>query len=168
MTAAALARPSYTDSHKSPAERGRTVIRPFVPSDLLGFVVQPEQRSEATGDAATLAIQLMSGCAAPVSAECDDGRVRLVGGIVGDSWAVALIALFAEDAGPWMLSIVRAVRAWLDDQAAHRIAMDVREDFEAGHRFARLLGFKAEGLMRAYGPNRENHMLYARIAGGAA
>jgi hypothetical protein len=142
----------------------RAIIRPFVPSDLLGFAVQGEQRGEAAGDAASIAVELMTGCRAPVSAECADGRVRLVGGIVGDAWAVALVALFAADAGPWMLGIVRAVRGWLDQQPAHRIAMDVRDDFAAGHRFARMLGFEAEGLMRAYGPNREDHMLYARIA----
>ncbi|ODU28989.1 hypothetical protein [Sphingopyxis sp. SCN 67-31] len=146
----------------------RAIIRPFMPSDLLGFAVQPAQRSETAADPGAVAVDLICACAAPVSAECADGRVRLVGGIVGDAWATVLVALFAEDAGPWMLPIVRAVRGWLAEQPAHRIAMDVREDFDAGHRFAKLLGFEAEGLMRAYGPNRENHMLYARIAAGGA
>lgn len=155
----------------------RVIIRPFVPSDMLGFVVQAEQLRELpTGaTAGDLAAALVAASAAPVAAECGDGMVRLVGGVVGAGHCVSLVALFAADAGPWMLAIVRAVRAWLDRQPARRIAMDVREDFAAAHRFARLLGFQAEGLMRAYGPNGENHMLYARIsaepgtlAGGAA
>lgn len=150
---------------------GNVIIRPFHPADLLGFDVQAAQRSES-GDPGDMAVQLLTACSTAISAACDDGRVRLVGGIVGQHWAVMLIALLSADSGPWMLGIVRALRGWLNEQAAHRMALDVRQDFEAGHRFARLLGFQAEGVMRAYGPNREDHMLYARVradgAGGEA
>lgn len=139
-------------------------IRPFVPADVLEFTVQPEQAIEAPSGADAIALALLSVTADPVAAECADGRVRLIGGISGTGFSVALIALFADDAGPWMLGIVRAVRAWLDECRAHRIAMEVRADFKAGRRFAELLGFEAEGLMRARGPNREDYMLFARIA----
>lgn len=143
----------------------RTVnIRPFLPADLLGFVVQPAQASEAPEAADDIALALLRMCAAPVAAECADGRVRLVGGISGAGHCTMLVALFAEDAGPWMLGIVRAVRAWLADERAPRIAMEVRADFKAGRKFAEMLGFEAEGLMRARGPNREDYMLFARIA----
>lgn len=143
----------------------RTVqIRAFQPADVLDFVVQPEQAIEAPSGADAIALALLDISAQPVSAECADGRVRLIGGISGEGFSVALIALFAEDAGPWMLGIVRAVRAWLNDCNAHRIAMEVRADFKAGCHFAELLGFEAEGLMRARGPNREDYMLFARIA----
>lgn len=144
-------------------------IRPFVPADLLGFAVQSAQAVEAPEAADDIALALLRMCPAPVAAECADGRVRLVGGISGaEDHNVALIALFADDAGPWMLGIVRAVRAWLDDEPAHRIAMEVRADFVAGRKFAEMLGFEAEGLLRARGPNREDYMLFARIADATA
>lgn len=140
-------------------------IRPFEPADVLDFAVQPAQACEAPSRADAIALALLAISERPVSAECADGRVRLIGGISGgEEHSVALIALFAEDAGPWMLGIVRAVRSWLTECSAHRIAMEVRADFEPGRKFAEMLGFEAEGVMRARGPNREDYMLFARIA----
>lgn len=148
--------------------RRAVTIRAFQPADMLGFAVQPEQRGEAPEAPDDIALALMRLCPAPVAAECGDGTVRLIGGIIGEGYSVGLIALFDAAAGPWMLGIVRAVRAWLNECEAHRIAMEVRADFRPGCRFAELLGFEAEGLMRARGPNREDYMLFARIAAESA
>lgn len=47
-----------------------------------------------------------------------------------------------------------------------RIEMTVREDFPAGHRWAKMLGFEVETpLLRAYGPFGENHVGYVRMNG---
>lgn len=67
------------------------------------------------------------------------------------------------NAGPHMLFITRAVRRVLDNTDG-RIEMTVREDFDAGHRWAKLLGFQVETeVLRAYGPEGESHVGYVRI-----
>jgi hypothetical protein len=47
-------------------------------------------------------------------------------------------------------------------EGIERIEMTVDADFEAGHRWARLLGFTVEGRMRRYFNGRD-HFLYARV-----
>lgn len=65
--------------------------------------------------------------------------------------------------GPHMGFITRAVRKALS-RVQGRIEMSVRKDFEAGHRWARMLGFRVETpLMEAYGPEGEDHVGYVRI-----
>lgn len=142
----------------------RAIIRAFDPADLIGFEVQAAQQAEAPGDAADIAEQLLNICANPLSIECGDGAVHVVFAIVGEGYSVALVALFGADAGRWMTAIIRAVRAWLPQQGAHRIAMTAAADFAAANRFARMIGCEFEGRMRAFGPNREDHMLYAWVA----
>lgn len=64
-----------------------------------------------------------------------------------------------------MTAITRAVRAFLDLAEVRRIDCAVKADFEAGHRWARLLGFEQEGVMRAYGPDGCDYARYARVRG---
>jgi RimJ/RimL family protein N-acetyltransferase len=45
----------------------------------------------------------------------------------------------------------------------HRIQAVVKTDFEKGHRFAKFFGFKDEGVMEQYGPNKESFNRYAKI-----
>lgn len=48
-------------------------------------------------------------------------------------------------------------------QLKGRIEMTVRTDFEAGHRWALMLGFTLEtAVMKAYGPFGEDHAMYTR------
>ena len=49
-------------------------------------------------------------------------------------------------------------------RGARRIETTVDAGFDAGHRWARALGFSPEGLMRSYSPEGRDHVLYARIA----
>ena len=48
-------------------------------------------------------------------------------------------------------------------QSYTRIEMTVDHEFEQGHRWAKLLGFEWEGLMRKYNPNGMDCDLYARV-----
>lgn len=45
----------------------------------------------------------------------------------------------------------------------NRIETSVDAGFDAGHRWARALGFRPEGLMRCYSPEGRDHVLYACI-----
>jgi hypothetical protein len=58
----------------------------------------------------------------------------------------------------------RAVRRFLSACYLQRIEMTVDCDFEPGHRWAKMLGFKMEAeRMRAYRPDGGDCALYARI-----
>ncbi len=74
-------------------------------------------------------------------------------------------AILSEEASPYMLQIVRKVRAYFDVMAFKRIEATVRADFEHGHRFARMLGLTQETPvpMRAHGPQGEDEILYALV-----
>lgn len=74
-------------------------------------------------------------------------------------------ALLGEDVGPWFVSVHRAVLKALARSPARRIEMAVDADFEAGARWAEMLGFKRETPepMQAYLPNGRPAYLYARV-----
>lgn len=60
---------------------------------------------------------------------------------------------------------------WLTQETAKRlqevpgrIEITVRRDFDAGHRWARMLGFEVETeVLKAYGPEGEDHTGYVRV-----
>lgn len=65
-----------------------------------------------------------------------------------------------------MLQIHRHILGFLDSLQPDpymRLEMTVVTDFKPGHRWARMLGFKAEGVMRLYDEYGNDHTLYARI-----
>jgi hypothetical protein len=67
--------------------------------------------------------------------------------------------------GPHMLKITRAVNLALS-KVKGRIELTVVEDFAAGHRWAKMLGFSVEnapGVLKHFGPSGENHVAYVRF-----
>lgn len=80
---------------------------------------------------------------------------------VAEVWTV-----ISERAKEHPMSFHRAVlgrlHAYEKKMKLVRMSMTVREDFEEGIRWAELLGFEREGLMKRFGPNGQNHFLYAR------
>jgi hypothetical protein len=95
-----------------------------------------------------------------------DGRPIACAGVVevwsGRAYAWALLA---EDAGPHMLAITRAIRCFLQRAPYRRIEMAVTVGFDAGRRWAEMLGFQLETptAMRNYLPNGKDAWLYARV-----
>lgn len=62
------------------------------------------------------------------------------------------------------VQIHREVKSFLDDCYVQRIEATVDCDFEQGHRWVQMLGFKLEAeRMRAYGPTGDDCALYARV-----
>jgi hypothetical protein len=94
----------------------------------------------------------------------DGDRIIICGGIVpngdhmGDAWA-----LLSKDAGRYMLWLHRATRRFLQMQRIRRIEATVPMGFVPGCRWAKLLGFRFEGKMKAYGPEGDTHLRYALI-----
>lgn len=91
------------------------------------------------------------------------GKIVICAGVVnlwegrGSAWA-----LLAGDAGKCMRQVHRAVEEFLDGCGINRVEAYVAPDFMPGHRWAKMLGFEHEGLMRAFQRGADMCM-YARI-----
>ncbi len=73
-------------------------------------------------------------------------------------------ALMANRTGKHMIVIHRAVKKFLETCPVTRIEAAVESDFEAGHRWAELLGFQLEALcLKKYFINGKDACLYARV-----
>jgi hypothetical protein len=95
----------------------------------------------------------------------DDGRVLGCAGVQalwpGRDLAWAYIS---RHAGPHMAGITRAVRRFLDLRGARRTEMAVDCGFAAGHRWAKLLGFRLEiERMEGYLPDGGAAAQYVRV-----
>lgn len=74
-------------------------------------------------------------------------------------------AYMTPQTGRCMLRLTRLVREVLDEIVG-RVEITVRADFDAGRRWAELLGFEVEnppGILRRYGPEGEDHISYVRV-----
>lgn len=100
---------------------------------------------------------------------CEEGIVGISGIIVlnettAEAWAL-MSQLFKRPRYSYFAT--KAIRQFCEDQfkntSIQRIQMNVQLDFEPGHRWARALGFQVEGIMRKYGLNGKDHVLYARV-----
>lgn len=93
-----------------------------------------------------------------------DGSPLACGGTI-QQWRgrhVAWMYLTAKT-GPHMGFITRAVKSALE-KVEGRVELTVRQDFDKGHRWAKLLGFQVETpVLEAYGPDGENHVGYVRM-----
>lgn len=86
--------------------------------------------------------------------------------MVGEHRAVAW-AILARDCAPRMRALHRAVSRFLETCGVRRVETVVLCDFEAGHRWARMLGFKMEAeRMEAYDAAGNAYALYARVQDG--
>jgi hypothetical protein len=66
--------------------------------------------------------------------------------------------------GPHMLWITQATLRNLE-RVSGRVELTVRSDFDAGHRWAKMLGFRVETpRMESYGPTGVDHVGYVRIS----
>ncbi len=91
------------------------------------------------------------------------GRPAACGGLF-QQWEGRAIAWAFLAADAPMLEATRAARLVLDACGLRRVECWVEVDFQAGHRWAHLLGFEREGLMRSFSPDGRDHVLYARVS----
>lgn len=103
-------------------------------------------------------------CGPGYSAVDEDGRVLCVAGVYSP-WEgrAAAHAILASDCGPRLLSIVRAIGAYLKTAPFERIEAYVETSRPECHHFARLLGFNREGTMARFQAGLD-YDLYARIS----
>lgn len=135
-----------------------TTVRPFTPADHAALRVQPAQAREAAAeiasDTAALSFSVRDGA----------GRVIACAGFshVHDGHAIVWAEL-ADELGSAMVGLTRAVRRHLATAPWRRLTAVVRADWDEAHRWALALGFRCEGVMRAYGEGGEDYAVYGRI-----
>jgi len=130
-------------------------IVPYRPHHLHRLALQPHQQhlgvalreqgwAEQVGDAGpcwTAVIRDQAGKAEPIACagfqECWPGRAI--------AWAI-----LGEEARRYMASLTYAVRRALLDYPAERIEAQALLDFAPAKRWARILGFKKEAVLRKY------------------
>jgi hypothetical protein len=88
------------------------------------------------------------------------GGVRDMWDGVGEAWL-----LLGADSVQFRVPICMAVREKLDEALTkyHRIQAHARMDFSLAHIFLRKLGFREEGYMRAYYPDKMGALLYSIV-----
>lgn len=72
-------------------------------------------------------------------------------------------AILSRLAGRHMLGLTREIGGFLRHHPIRRVETGVSCDFPAAERWAEMLGFEREGMMRAYTPEGADCYLYARI-----
>lgn len=77
-----------------------------------------------------------------------------------------ICSFISKNAGRVMLKMIRQFRKIIKDGmekiGLERLELQVLADFEHGERFAKMLGFECEGVMRKYYKGRD-YKLFARI-----
>jgi hypothetical protein len=94
-----------------------------------------------------------------------DGRIIVCSGIVRhwQTRAEAWLLMGCPVSRTEMLWIHRRVSDFLENAGIVRIETTVKQNFDAGHRWAKMLGFKAEGRMSRFGPDGTDYQMYARV-----
>lgn len=72
-------------------------------------------------------------------------------------------SILSEGCGAYFRRLHGMVRTVLERTPYRRIEATVDAGFTAGHRWMRLLGFEAEGTLRAYNPDGTDAVMYARV-----
>lgn len=140
-------------------------IEQLQPGTLAAIKVQPGQ----AGELAAIADLRLHGhylCQkGPALQVLRDGVPVAAGGLVeirphhATAWAYV-----GADAGPAMVALTRAVRRVIGARAYERVDTTVRASFDAGYRWATLLGFDDIALLRKWGADRSDHILFERIS----
>ena len=94
-----------------------------------------------------------------------DGKKPVMCAGVAEMWTnrYAAWAWLSKDAGPKMIGLTRIVDDYLNTRPYRRIEAYVDARFVAGHRWAKILRFEYEGLMRSFGTQGQDMAMYSRI-----
>mgnify|MGYP003149623582 CR=1 FL=1 len=83
---------------------------------------------------------------------------------LGEAWVLP-----SEQVARYKKSFVRLIREGIDRMTAEfefrRVQATARADAQTAQRFLEFLGFEREGLLRAYGPDGADHVLFAKLTG---
>lgn len=98
----------------------------------------------------------------------DNGHLVVSGGIfpvwdgMGEAWLIP-----SDEIPKYKIRMIRILRDHIssitEEDGLRRLQATVRDDFEVAKRFIEFMGFKREGLMKNYGPDGTDHIMYARV-----
>jgi hypothetical protein len=102
--------------------------------------------------------------AGPAYTVLQNGNPIMCAGLA-EMWSgrFAAWAWLSEDAGRSMIQLTRIVDDYLNTRPYRRIEAYVDNQFSAGHRWAKILRFEYEGLMRGFGTQGQDMAMYSRI-----
>lgn len=135
------------------------------PAHIRFIEVQPVQTGELSSIIAPEAAEALSACHG-LSAWQSGVCLAAAGFIPQWPGRATCWALMSRHAGRGMVSIVRRIAAEVDTYNRHcaRLELQVRHDFEQGHRLAGMLGFEVETLLAPkFFPDGAGATLYARV-----
>lgn len=96
----------------------------------------------------------------------DDKLLGIVGGIYYFPGVAEVFALLSKDikgSRGFHKAVKTLVDGAFEEFKVHRLQMVVRADFTMGKKWASSLGFEPEGLMKKYGPNGDDYVLFGRV-----
>lgn len=140
------------------------IIVPFTPLHAMQIVPQEGQMEVPEDAALRMAEAMRMASAGPAWAVMVGADVICIAGVI-EQWngRAACWAVLADEAGPHMLPLTRAVRKYLDGLGYRRLEMYVDCTFGAACRWARMLGFEVEGKMSAFLPSGRDAFMFRRI-----
>lgn len=99
--------------------------------------------------------------------EDQDGNLcGVLGGYLYWRGVASIGALFTPHLTKYRVAAIRTVDKLIVETFKgldlHRMEMAVKADYKTGHRWAKALGFEPEGLMKMYGPDMTDHVMYGR------
>ena len=139
-------------------------IEPFKASHISMFRPQDAQAHEPAPDAAYTAIEAAG---LSFTGFRDDTILACCGYI--DMWpgrALCWTRIAFAATRHDMLWIHRQVAKFIEANPRRRLEMTVDAGFYAGFRWAELLGFDKEALLRAYDPSGRDHVGYCKVNHG--
>ena len=144
-------------------------IEPLTQQHLLSIELQDEQVNMLPAiESGAFYDNVVQGSSLPSFAALQDGVVMGCYGatLLWDNRAMAWV-LLSKHVGKHMRQAVRMANQYLEALPVARLEAYIRADFNAGHQWARLLGFDPEGLMRCFFSDGQDAYMYARVKDGA-
>lgn len=95
----------------------------------------------------------------------DGEKVIFCGGVwtmwkgVGEAWCI-----MGDEVARYPLAVVKTLKAKISGLCYRRIQATVRASDKQARDLIALCGFKAEGLLEAYGPEGSDYVMYGRVA----
>jgi hypothetical protein len=134
---------------------------PFEPGHLDLLDVQEAQRGTFPANDPAYGLSLLQ--AGPCWSVVECGSVLACGGLCVP-WEGRAVAWAILSQGVPVLALTRAVQHVLAlPSIPRRVECFVDVSFQQGIRWAEMLGFQREGLMRAFSPDGRDHILFARV-----
>lgn len=99
-----------------------------------------------------------------VEGEC----VAILGLIVNWKGMAEVWSVASEAVRKAPVSYTRTVKRLLDEHTRllglHRVQMTVRRSYREGIHWAEVLGFRSEGVLRGFGPDKADYLMFARVS----